>query len=77
VHRKLSDSVGTCTAAFVRNMLRGGTQAGVWFPEHREAVYDRRRLLTDASDGISRLECNRPLWEIEGEPIYLGMGLYL
>ena len=34
-----------CTAAFVRAMLAGGTQPGVWFPEQREAVPDRRALL--------------------------------
>ena len=34
-----------CGAAFVRAMLKGEAQPGVWFPEQREAVSDRRALL--------------------------------
>ena len=29
----------------MRAMLKGDTQPGVWFPEQREAVPDRRALL--------------------------------
>jgi len=34
-------------------MLSGGTQPGVWFPEQREAVPDRRALL-QARTGTQR-----------------------
>lgn len=77
VHWRLSDAVGTCTAAFARNVLQGATQPGVWYPEEMEAVPDRRNLLLMASDGVNRLEVNRPVWEIEQEAKQLGMGLYI
>ncbi|KAK9827368.1 hypothetical protein WJX81_002139 [Elliptochloris bilobata] len=75
-HRLLSQSVGVCTAAFVRAMLAGGTQPGVWFPEQREAVPDRRGLLQMATDGAQRFELNRPPWAIESQPTQLGFGMY-
>src|SRR6476659_282785 len=48
IHKKLSDSVGISTAAFARSMLAGSTQPGVWFPEERGALNDRRALLSMA-----------------------------
>ena len=45
VHPGLSAAVGTCTAAFARCMLAGHTQPGVWFPEERGALSDRRALM--------------------------------
>ena len=77
IHKYLSTAVGTCTAAFARSMLGGGSQPGVWFPEERGAVADRRALLAMAADGTSRFLVNRTAWQLEGEPIQLGMGMYL
>ncbi|PRW58282.1 saccharopine dehydrogenase [Chlorella sorokiniana] len=77
VHKYLSTAVGTCTAAFARCMLAGHTQPGVWFPEERGALRDRRALLAMASEGSSRLELNRTPWQIASEPLQLGFGIYL
>ncbi|PSC75317.1 saccharopine dehydrogenase [Micractinium conductrix] len=77
VHPRLSQAVGTCTAAFARCMLAGQTQPGVWFPEERGALSDRRALLAAASDGCSRFLINRTPWQLDSDPIQLGMGLYL
>jgi hypothetical protein len=64
VHPQLSRAVGTCTAAFARCMLAGQTQPGVWFPEERGALADRRALLGMASDGCSRFLLNRTPWQV-------------
>lgn len=77
VHRSLSRAVGTCTAALARTLLQGGSQPGVWFPENREAVPNRREALLMASDGVARFELNVPVWSIEQEPKQLGFGLYM
>ncbi|KAK9917892.1 hypothetical protein WJX75_009328 [Coccomyxa subellipsoidea] len=76
VHKLLSDSVGISTAAFAKAILRGETQPGVWFPEERGAVSDRRKLLQDAAEGTVRFELNRPPWALESNPTRLGMGMY-
>lgn len=77
VHKYLSTAVGTCTAAFARCMLAGHTQPGVWFPEERGALSSRLALLTMAADGSSRFLLNRTPWQLETDPVQLGMGLYL
>lgn len=77
VHPRLSEAVGTCTAAFARCMLAGQTAPGVWFPEERGALGDRRALLGAASQGAARFLVNRPTWSLETEPIQLGLGFYL
>lgn len=64
------------TAAFAKAILRGETQPGVWFPEERGAVSDRRKLLQDAAEGTVRFELNRPPWALESNPTRLGMGMY-
>ncbi|EIE27591.1 saccharopine dehydrogenase-like protein [Coccomyxa subellipsoidea C-169] len=76
VHKLLSDSVGISTAAFAQAILAGQTQPGVWFPEERGAVSDRRKLLQDAAEGTVRFELNRPPWALESNPIRVGMGMY-
>lgn len=76
VHKKLSDSAGTCIAAFVDTVLTGGTQPGVWFPEEPEAIADRMRLLQQASQGCIRFELNQPPWKIESDAKQMGMGFY-
>ena len=76
VHDKLSESVGSCTAAFARCMLAGQTSPGVWYPEERGALSDRRALLAMAKEGTSRFLLNKPPWAIESEPVQLGLGFY-
>ena len=76
VHEKLSDSVGISTAAFARSMLAGHTSPGVWFPEERGALSDRRALLAMASQGTRRFLVNKPPWAIESEPVQIGLGFY-
>lgn len=77
VHPRLSEAVGVCTAAFARCMLAGQTRPGVWFPEERGALRDRRALLGAASQGAARFLVNRPPWSLETEPVQLGLGFYL
>lgn len=77
VHKFLSTAVGTCIAAFARCMLAGDTQPGVWFPEEQGALRDRRALLGAACEGATRMSINRSQWQLESEPVQLGMGLYL
>jgi hypothetical protein len=64
------------TAAFAQAMLAGETQPGVWFPEEREAIPDRRGLLQRAAEGTIRFELNRPPWALETTPKQLGFGMY-
>lgn len=64
------------TAAFAKAILAGETQPGVWFPEERGAVSDRRKLLQDAAEGTVRFELNRPPWALESNPVRVGMGMY-
>lgn len=64
------------TAAFAKAMLAGETQPGVWFPEERGAVSDRRKVLQAAAEGTTRFELNRPPWALESNPIRVGMGMY-
>ena len=57
-------------------MLKGETQPGVWFPEERGAIQDRRALLQAAAEGAVRFELNRPPWALESNPTRLGFGMY-
>ena len=81
VHPRLSQAVGICTAAFERCMLGGQTAPGVWYPEERGALRGgaehRRALLHMAAQGSRRFVLNRTPWQLETEPLQLGMGLYL
>lgn len=52
-------------------------QPGVWFPEERGALRDRRALLAMASEGSARFELNRTPWQIASDPVQLGFGIYL
>ena len=63
-------------AAFAREVLAGQTAPGVWYPEEREAVQDRRLLLDLAAKGCERFELNRPPWALSGDPKQIGMGFY-
>ena len=54
----------------------GGTQPGVWFPEERGALRDRRALLQMSSEGTRRFLLNKPPWALETEPVQLGLGFY-
>ena len=66
-----------CTAAFAQAMLAGETQPGVWFPEEREALQNRRALLQSSAEGCVRFELNRPPWALESAPRRLGFGIYI
>ncbi|KAF8395795.1 hypothetical protein HHK36_019749 [Tetracentron sinense] len=60
-HRRLSESVGTATAAFVLAVLEGSTQTGVWFPEEPEgiAIEAREVLLKRAAQGTINFVMNK------------------
>ena len=66
-----------CVAAFAQAMLAGETQPGVWFPEEREALQNRRALLQSSAEGCVRFELNRPPWALESAPRRLGFGIYI
>jgi hypothetical protein len=76
VHEKLSESVGTCTAAFATCMLAGGTQPGVWYPEQPGAIPDRELLLQLASHGAKQVLLNKSPFQLQNDPIQLGFGIY-
>ncbi len=76
IHKSLSESIGVCNAAFVYNMLTGGCEAGVYFPEEQAAVRDRMRVLQMASQGTSRFLLNKAAWEMDTDPVKVGMGFY-
>lgn len=77
VHDKLSESVGTSTAAFAACMLAGQTQPGVWFPEQAEAIPDRPLLLHLARYGTKQLLLNKSPFQLAADPVQLGFGIYL
>lgn len=76
VHRRLPEAMGNSVAAFAHAVLSGGTQPGVWYPEEREALADRRAFLQYASKGCSRFDLNRPAWALESEVRQLGGLIY-
>ena len=65
--RRLSDAVGWSVAAFAHSLLTGQTAPGVWYPEEREALADRRAFLQLASTGCERFDLNKPAWAMESE----------
>ena len=69
VHQQTSQAVGVAIAAFARCMLAAQTQPGVWFPEERGALADRRALLALAAQGTSRFELNRTPWQLQTDPV--------
>ncbi|KAF3794534.1 hypothetical protein EJ110_NYTH07385 [Nymphaea thermarum] len=78
-HKRLSESVGTCAAAFAMAILEGSTQPGVWFPEEPQGVSAeaRKTLLDRASKGTINFVMNKPAWMVETEPKELGLGIYV
>ncbi|PIN05637.1 Saccharopine dehydrogenase (NADP(+), L-glutamate-forming) [Handroanthus impetiginosus] len=66
-HKKLSESVGISTAAFVLAILEGSTQPGVWFPEEPEGISmeARETLLSRASQGTTNFVMNMAPWMVE------------
>lgn len=78
-HKKLSICVGVAISAFVRAVLEGSTQPGVWFPEEPEgiAVEARQQLLERASEGTINFVMNRPPWMVEANPKEIGFGIYM
>ena len=63
----MSDAVGFSVAGFAQSLLLGQTAPGVWFPEERQALADRRGFLKFASYGCERFDLNKPSWSIESE----------
>eukprot|EP00249_Psilotum_nudum_P016269 c25753_g1_i6 orf=130-1398(+) len=78
-HSNLSICVGVATAAFVRAVLEGSTEPGVWFPEEPGgiAVQARPLLLERASVGTLNFVMNRAPWMVEGDPKEIGFGIYI
>jgi saccharopine dehydrogenase-like NADP-dependent oxidoreductase len=78
-HKKLSICVGVAISAFVRAVLEGNTQPGVWFPEEPEgiAVEARQQLLERAAEGTINFVMNRPPWMVETNPKEIGFGIYM
>ncbi|MCO5552918.1 hypothetical protein L7F22_006437 [Adiantum nelumboides] len=77
-HKKLSVCVGVAVSAFVRAVLEGSTQPGVWYPEEPEgiAIEAREILLERAAEGTSNFVMNKSPWMIEQDPKRLGFGIY-
>ncbi|KAK6164108.1 hypothetical protein DH2020_000972 [Rehmannia glutinosa] len=70
-HKKLSESVGISTAAFVLAILEGSTQPGVWFPEEVTqgiAIEARETLLSRAAQGTFNFVMNKTPWMVETNP---------
>eukprot|EP00892_Ulva_mutabilis_P008194 jgi/Ulvmu1/5747/UM025_0001.1 len=83
VHKRLSETVGSSTAAFAEAILTSCADPGVWYPEEKGALTSgaaRMRLLQRASQGYDkpcyRFDLNKTLWQIESDPKYLAMGMY-
>ncbi|KAL7151896.1 hypothetical protein ABFS83_04G061800 [Erythranthe nasuta] len=78
-HKRLSESVGISTAAFVLAILEGSTQPGVWFPEEAGgiAIEARETLLKRAAQGTINFAMNKAPWMVETNPKELGFGIYV
>jgi len=76
VHKALGQSMGTSVAAFAHAMLSGHTEPGVWYPEEKSALLDRRTFLKLASTGCERFDLNRSAWALESEPKQIGGLIY-
>ncbi len=77
VHQALPASMGYSVAAFAQALLLGRTRPGVWYPEQKEALSDRREFLRLAATGCARFEVNRSRWALASEPTSLGGLIYL
>ncbi|KAH7437244.1 hypothetical protein KP509_05G061700 [Ceratopteris richardii] len=77
-HKKLSICVGIAVSAFVRAMIEGSTQPGVWYPEELDAmdIEARETFLERASEGTFNFVMNKSPWMIEQDPKQLGFGIY-
>ena len=74
-HPRLSECVGTCTAAFAQAMLDGDCAPGVWYPEEKEAIANRKALFDRAGKGTTMFVMNQAGWLLETQPLNLGFGL--
>ena len=77
VHSALPQSIGTCVSAFAQCLLNDESQPGVWYPEEKEAMVNRKRFLEDAAEGCQRLVLNRPGWQLESDPQRVALGIYV
>lgn len=76
VHRRLSQAVGNCVAAFARDLLEHrDSDPGVWYPE--DGVVDAPLLLQRASVGTLEYVNGKASWQLESKATQLGFGLYL
>lgn len=77
VHPRLSKAVGTCVAAFARDLLehREVAPPGVFYPE--EGVMDPALMLQRASEGTTEFALAKAPWQIETKATQLGFGMYL
>lgn len=77
-HKMLSVSVGMSVAAFVRALLEGATQPGVWFPEEEGGIAEsaRPKLLERAAEGTLNFVMNKSPWMTDKDPKEIGFGLY-
>jgi len=76
VHRYLGQSMGYSVAGFAQAVLKGQTAPGVWYPEEKEALSDRREFLKFAATGCERFDLNRSAWALESEPKQVGGLIY-
>ncbi|WIA20028.1 hypothetical protein OEZ86_013684 [Tetradesmus obliquus] len=76
VHKKLPEAMGNSVAAFAHAVLSGQSQPGVWYPEEKEALADRRAFLQYAAKGCTRFDLNRPAWALESDVKQLGGLIY-
>jgi hypothetical protein len=73
VHEKLPAAMGNSVAAFAHAVLNGQTKPGVWYPEEKEALSDRRAFLKYAAEGCSNFDLNRPAWALESPIKQIGL----
>ncbi|KAL6745899.1 Saccharopine dehydrogenase [Haematococcus lacustris] len=76
VHRLLGQSMGYSVAGFAQAVLLGQTKPGVWYPEEKEALADRRAFIKFAATGCERLDLNRSAWSLESDPQQIGGLIY-
>jgi hypothetical protein len=84
IHKFCSEVAGSATAAFAEAVLSGETAPGVWYPEEQGCLGSGRarlRLMHRAAQGYSkpcyRFELNKASWQLDTDPKYLVMGMYL
>lgn len=78
-HKRLSECVGQCAAAFALAMLEGATRPGVWFPEEAGALGEeaRAKVLERAARNTITMAINKSPWMLDTPPKEIGFGLYL